>query len=424
MIWLTLLACRTKDVVDTAPVDVDPVDTVPLVDTGPFDDDGDGVLAAEDCDDSDPSVGAPLQWFKDGDGDGYGNDASLHTSCDQPSGSIAEGGDCDDADPAVHPDATEVCDGIDNDCDTLIDGDDDSLDLSTASTWYTDGDEDGWGAESVQSCEQPSGAVDQDGDCDDDDPLVYPGAVEVLDGDDEDCDGVIDEASVLLVTGLNCLLYSGNTSIPQATLTDDEAAGLAVWLDDIDLGMDRVDEPSAGWDSSVATLSDYPLVLYTKCGWAWDSANQAMVTALLDARSAGSATFLFDDDITFRDSYVTGEEPLTLMPNSGGNGDTGVVTMTGANHAAYAGPYGTPVDFTYSRDMDLNTTWGNGEEVLATLDGAGPVWAVYEETGKNDGRGACYVGNFVANNHDYATSQELAQHEIIFKNTVTWLLRL
>ena len=49
----------------------------------------------------------------------------------QPSGDVAQAGDCDDANAAVHPGATELCDGLDNDCDAQTDeGTDDQDDDS------------------------------------------------------------------------------------------------------------------------------------------------------------------------------------------------------------------------------------------------------------------------------------------------------
>ncbi len=69
-------------------------------------------------DDTDTDTGEPCTdvWYADEDGDGYGG-ASLGTACDPPAGAVAEADDCDDADSGVHPGATDVCDGLDNDCD-------------------------------------------------------------------------------------------------------------------------------------------------------------------------------------------------------------------------------------------------------------------------------------------------------------------
>ena len=48
--------------------------------------------------------------------------------------------DCDDENPEIHPQASEVCDGIDNDCDALIDDDDDSIDTTSMLNGYIDAD--------------------------------------------------------------------------------------------------------------------------------------------------------------------------------------------------------------------------------------------------------------------------------------------
>lgn len=79
-------------------------------------------------------------------------------------------GDCDDVDPAVNPGAAEACDGIDNDCDFVID---------EGCVIDPDDDEDGFTV----------GA----GDCDDADPTIHPGATEACDGIDNNCDAVVDE---------------------------------------------------------------------------------------------------------------------------------------------------------------------------------------------------------------------------------------
>jgi hypothetical protein len=79
----------------------------------------------DDCDGAvdEAGAGGETTWFADGDGDGYGVDASGMTQCDAPLGSVADGGDCDDADSTIFPGATERCDAVDQDCDGTADDD-------------------------------------------------------------------------------------------------------------------------------------------------------------------------------------------------------------------------------------------------------------------------------------------------------------
>jgi hypothetical protein len=103
--------------------------------------------------------------------------------------------DCDDSDATIKPDADEICDGIDNDCDTEID-EDDAVDVLT---WYADSDADSFGDPAVSDidCEQPSGYVADNTDCDDTEITTYPGADEYCDTVDNDCDTEIDEDDAL-----------------------------------------------------------------------------------------------------------------------------------------------------------------------------------------------------------------------------------
>ncbi|MFH1466885.1 MAG: MopE-related protein [Pseudomonadota bacterium] len=156
------------------------------------DDDCDG-----DIDDADSSLdtSSASTWYADEDGDGYGVSSSTALSCTAPASHASVSGDCDDGHSAVNPGAAEYCNGVDDNCD----GDIDESTAIDATTWYRDLDSDGWGDTSTATadCGTPSGYIETDGDCDDSDGAVHPGADEYCNGVDDNCDGDIDEGTAI-----------------------------------------------------------------------------------------------------------------------------------------------------------------------------------------------------------------------------------
>ena len=143
-----------------------------------------------DCNDNDANVLGPTTWYGDADNDGFGGTSTFEMACAQPPGTSATSDDCNDNDHSVSPDAPERCStrGVDDNCD----GTADESSATDATTWYADGDSDGYGVDTTTqvACFAPSGYEAFGGDCDDTSVLYHPGATELCtDPVDYNCDG-------------------------------------------------------------------------------------------------------------------------------------------------------------------------------------------------------------------------------------------
>ncbi|MCZ7546790.1 MAG: putative metal-binding motif-containing protein [Anaerolineae bacterium] len=160
------------------------------------------VTNGNDCDDSNAAInpgqpevcnglvdeGVTITLYRDADGDGYGNPDVSIQACTTGNGYVTNADDCDDSNAAINPGQPEVCNGLDDNCNGLVDE-------GVTITLYRDADNDGYGNPdaSIQACTMESGYVSNGDDCDDSNAAINPGQPEVCNGLDDNCNGLVDE---------------------------------------------------------------------------------------------------------------------------------------------------------------------------------------------------------------------------------------
>ncbi len=132
-------------------------------------------------------------FYYDADGDGFGDPDDFLNTCTVPPGYILDHTDCDDDDATIHPDAAEFCNGLDDNCNSIID---DGLPFTT---YYSDFDGDGFGdaLSFTSACSgPPADYVADNTDCNDLNEFMNPAIAEICNGLDDNCNSLIDEGLI------------------------------------------------------------------------------------------------------------------------------------------------------------------------------------------------------------------------------------
>lgn len=141
-------------------------------------------------------------YYLDLDGDGFGSPGNSVSACGPPPGYAETDTDCDDNNPAVNPSVAEICNYIDDNCNQLVDE-------GVLNTYYLDADGDGFGnpAKDTLDCTMPFGYSLSNSDCDDANASIYPGATEICNGIDDNCNNEIDEGCVSFYENLSMIPF-------------------------------------------------------------------------------------------------------------------------------------------------------------------------------------------------------------------------
>lgn len=292
--------------------------------SGSTDVDNDGFTGCIDCDDNDATVypGAAeicdskdndcdgqtdegftlTTYYLDGDDDGYGSFVNSIQACSQPQGYATVSGDCNDNNPAINPGAAEVCDGIDNNCNSGVD------EGLPETVYYKDLDNDGYGnpLTTVSRCSQPLGWVTISGDCNDNNAAINPNAIEVCDGGDNNCNGQVDE---------------GCNVPPTITINDitaDESQGLAtlsVTLSNTSNVVTKITyKTNEGTATSMGKNKDYKAV------------NNGNVIIPAGSTTGSISITIYSDNIPESSEYF--DVQLTKTTNGVISDNTGRITIT------------------------------------------------------------------------------------------------
>lgn len=278
-----------------------------------LDDDCDGLI----------DEGVKSIFYGDSDGDGFGVPEITILACSAPEGYADIIGDCYDANPAIYPGATEICNGVDDNCTG-------SVDEGLLITFYADNDGDSYGdpTDFELFCEGIAGYVEANGDCNDANNLINPGATELCNNIDDNCDGNIDEGLNVTVT----ISASGPTTICQGsnvTLTATHNGDALQWKKN---GVNIAGATSASL--LVNATGNYTCMAYSDC----DTNTSSIITVTVNKNpkaiisAGGPTTFCAGGNVTLTETPSGGctyqwFKGAAAIP--GATGTTYVATTTG-----------------------------------------------------------------------------------------------
>lgn len=325
-----------------------------------IDNDGDGLI----------DEGLTTAYYRDADGDGYGDTSISIQACSQPAGYASNDLDCNDGNAAIHQGAVETCNLLDDNCDG-------NIDEGVQNIYYQDADGDTYGNVLVaaQACAAPSGYVSNGADCNDSNASIYPGATEVCNGTDDNCNGQINE-------GVQNTYYSdadsdtyGNASLTTQACTqplgyvssdtDCNDTDATVYPGAPEIPNDGIDQDCNGQDLIVNTAPvvwNIPDISFLEDGSGTLPGNASLDTYVSDIETLDpfiswavlggtNVTAIINPDrtVTFTAAPdFNGQETLTFIATDTGYGtspplsasDTVVVTVTPVNDPPVLDPIG------------------------------------------------------------------------------------
>lgn len=212
--------------------------------------------AEETCDGADNNCngetdeGVKLIFYFDGDADGFGDEWNVISECSAPEQYTTDNTDCDDNNAGMNPNAEEVCNGIDDNCNGM----NDEGETCEYVSYYCDNDGDGYPSSAPSdgcntfNCVPEECSTEAGTDCNDDNSDISPDISEDCNGIDDNCNEAVDEAQEMVPQGIQP--FVAFSPLTQSCYTGDE------WTNGMGLCTSGIQTCSEGsWGSCVGEVT-------------------------------------------------------------------------------------------------------------------------------------------------------------------------